>query len=262
MSNKLPRSIERAISIGLISAAALGGYALGERGNGHDSAANKPKVVATTPASPKPKLTPSHSATSTVLKKADMQVPLTPTGGDYNIAEKAAYDVTNGNSDVAGAEAFLAKITNPTVKTQAEHAVQVGIAELASYDVTNGNSDIKGAETLLDKITLPDVKAKADEAIDQGIAELAAYDVSIGNTDVVAAKALEAKISDPKLVSQVEKTISQEQSGNTDGADNTWNALYEQSGNGWDDLYNQSGTEWDTMYLHTDEYKQSYDQAK
>ncbi len=267
MTERLPRKVERAISIGLISAAAIGGYALGERGDSHNSAASKPRVVATAPATPKtteakPTPTtstskPSPTTTTHVLKKADMQPPLQPVGGDYNVAEDAAYNADQG--DFSTAEKELAKITDPTVKTQAEHAVQVAYAEDAAYKADNG--DIPTALSELQHVTLNDIKAKATEAVSYGIAEEAAYDASNGE-DYGTAHSLESKITDPALVSKVEQTISQEKSGNTDGANNTWDDLYNTANNKWDDLYNQANNEWDTLYRHSDSYQQQYDQAK
>ena len=279
MPERLSRNKERAIGLGLVAAAALGGFALGESGHSHSTAVAKPeateganatpsshgeikpgqtKVIIAPKATPKPKSSPDAPA---LVSKAEMQVPLTPSGGDYNTAAQAAYDVTNGNSDVTSAEKLLAKIENPTAKILGGHAVQMGIAELAAYNVSNGNSDVTNAEKLYDMITLPDVQSKAKVAIEKGIAELAAYQVINGNTGVAAAKALEAKLTDPELIGQVDKAISQEQSGNAVGASSTWDDLYTHSGASWDDLFTKSSSEWDTLFLHSDEYLDYYNKS-
>lgn len=254
--DRLPRRAERLIALSLITLSGIGGYAM--RGSGeHDT--SKPNAPVVAKVIPKSSTKPPKKSTSSipVQKKADMQPPLTPTGGDYNTAENAAYDADQG--DFGTAEKELAKITDPTVKSQAEHAVQVAYAEEAAYNADNG--DIPTALSELKHVTLADVKAKADEAVSYGIAEEAAYDAS-SNEDYATAKSLEAKITDPSLVAKVEQTISQEKSGNTDGANNTWDDLYNTANTKWDDLYNQANTEWDTLYLHSDEYLQQYNQAE
>lgn len=268
MSNRLPRSIERTIGIGLISAAALGGYALGESGNGHSSAANKPKVVATAPATPKsteikttaPKPKPSHSATSVpVLKKADMQPPLSPTGGEYNTAAQAVADVYGGG-DVQSGEALLKTIKNPEIKAQTNHALQEAIAARAMADVYGGG-DVDSAEGLLKLVTLPDIQPKAEEAVSTAIAYQAAAD-AYGGGDTASAKALESKITDPKLVTQVEAMIHDMQTNNSDGASNVYDQLGTEASNQYDSIGSPIADEYSQLNRHTDSYLQQYNNAK
>lgn len=222
--NKLSRNAERSIGLGLVVAAAVGGYAA--HGSNNNPTITKNNVVAANKATPgsqaeivpgqtkitiTPKASPSISPTPTPSEsqkprtKSEMQPPLTPTGGDYNLAEDAAYQAKEGDFDTARKE--FAKITNPAVKAVANHAIQVAYAENAAFNISNAE-------------------------------------------DYTAAKSLEAQITDPSLIAKVELTINQEMSGDTTGANSTW-----------DDLYALESSEWDNLYHHSDGYVQLYNQA-
>ena len=263
MIERLSRKVERAIAIGLISAAAVGGYAVGEHGSSHDVAAAKPKVVATGRPTPnrhpvKPTATKA-TPKSTALTKAEMPVPLTPTGGEYNTAAKAVADVYGGG-DVPSAEALLNTIQNPEIKAQTNHAIQEAIAAQAMSDVYGGGG-VPSAEALLGQITLPDIKPKAQEAVSTAIAYQAASD-AYGGGDIASAKALEADITDPNLGALVNTMIHEVQSGNSNGASNTWNQLSNEASDQYNGISSSIADEYSQLERHTDSYLQQYDQAK
>ena len=269
---EISRQAGRLIALSLIAASGVTGYAIRGSG-GHDT--SKPKATTVAKATPKNKNTttnPAETTTSTskpkpatktstsafVMKKANMQLPLTPTGGDYNTAASAAFAVDN-DRDVPKAEGLLGKITNPQIKAQGEHAVQIAMGANAAFDVSD-SYDVLSAEALLGKITLPGVKTRAQEVVSYAIAANAAFDATQG--DITTAKSLEAQVTDPKLVAQVNKTISQERSGNTDGATTTWVGLNDAATSQWVALNDQATSEWNALYLHTDDYLQQYNQAE
>lgn len=260
MIDRLPRSAERVIGVALVLAAGVGGYAL--RGHNSEVAVTAPATshnsMQTKATAPKPK--PTHSVTSTqVLKKADMQLPLTPTGGEYNVAAQAVSNVYGGG-DIPSGQALLKTIKNPGIKAQTNHAIQEAITKQATANVY-ASGDVNSAEELLQHVTLPDIKPRAVEAVATVIASTA-VNVAYGGNDIKGAKALESRIADPTLVAQVNEMIHYIQTDNSDGASNLFSELSTEASDQYTGISVTVADEYQALNRHTDSYLQQYNAAK
>jgi hypothetical protein len=202
----------------------------------------------------------SPEATPLMLqKKADMQAPLAPTGGDYNNAEAAARAADAG--DISTAVNLLTTLTDPAITIQAEHAVQAGYADRASLAASSG--DLDTANSFLGSVTLPDLWGKTLTAFDTALADRAALAAtSASGSDYDTARSLEAHITYPQIVAKVENTIGLEKSGDINGANASWNDLHRAALTEWSDLHSQALAEWDTLYLHSSNYLEQYNAAE
>jgi len=225
-----------------------------------------PGPTATAPSKQHPTKTASKSAKKSkraVLTKALMDKPLSPRGGDYNIASSVALDATNTydleNSRFVLAE--LQKISDPTIRNQASVSVQEGIGAFAALDASNAYDFDSSNEAInvLKLVTDPAIRAKATQAVNEGIAAEAVLDAT--EEEYSDANKLAQLVTDPTLQSKISQAISKEKSGDDDAATTVWDSLNTKATTDWDKLDTAATEDWYQLNLHSDQYWTEYEQA-
>lgn len=97
----------------------------------------------------------TESTTTTLLLEGDVS--------QYDLAEDAVWEAYK-YQDFEAADQLIVKVTNPTVRALAEHAIDAAEAEEAAWLEYN-RDDHEGAERLLSRIQNPELAEKAEDAI-------------------------------------------------------------------------------------------------
>ena len=264
---------KRALEILCAGAAFASGYAISSSDN-HGPVAPKSAPEAVTqptkkPIKLKPTIAPSkgrshqfnsrHHRTHPITPQFKLKKPLSPHGGEWNIAAAVALNAGNdGHAHYLRDDRRAAGIKNPYIRALAQRAVQTAEADAIVF--YNQGGDL-GQEypPQLSELSIRSLRSRTEAALQEDLTATIAYFAA--NNDPNEAQLDVNQISSPALIAQAKLAIQQAEAGHTDEANFTWGRIENTATKDLANLNSATTNEAMILYRHTDAYWQKYEQA-
>ncbi|MDQ5886457.1 MAG: hypothetical protein QG628_854 [Patescibacteria group bacterium] len=191
-----------------------------------------------------------------VVRRSDVEPPTQPVGGQYDTASDAVFAMYN-TSDIVKTDTLMGAITDPTVRAEAEKALDVAEAAQATWAASHKN-DFEEAEMFQSRIADPKLRVIVDHDIDVAEAERAVWS-AYNDDDFVTASDFLTRIETPGILADAREAIDMAKGDDHESdALSAWSELYRQERSEWGEHYNNAGSEWGELYHHTTAYADSY----